>query len=205
MTKQKNYKLDIQFFTEGGEGGTAGAQATTQNNTSIDYGRIEEIVNKRTQSTTDSVLKGYLKEQGLTGDELTQAINNYKSQKSAQEQATRQEQENIKIENQQLKAQILNSNIDSKLTTLAANEKVNADKIPFLLKLVDRNNLANEKGEIDEAKCKEAIENVLKAFPDFKTTAQNNNGFHQIGGNGTNNNTNSVEDQLDAIFGIKKK
>lgn len=203
--KNKKFNLDIQFFAEGGDGGNAGAQATQANTSTIDYGKIEEIVNKRTQSTTDSVLKGYLKEQGLTGDELTQAVNNYKNQKAAQQQAAQQEQENMRQENQQLKAQILNSNIDSKLTALAGGEGVQAEKIPFLLKLVERKNLANDKGEIDEAKCKEAIGEVLKAFPDFKQNVQANNGFQQIGGQGTNTNTNSVDAQLDAIFGIKKK
>lgn len=80
MKKEKTYKLDIQYFAEGGQGGT-GAQVTQPNNTEIDYGKIEEIVNKRQQSTAESVLKGYLKEQGLTGDELNQAVNAYKNKK----------------------------------------------------------------------------------------------------------------------------
>ena len=46
---------------------------------------------------------------------------------------------------------------------------------------------------------------MLKAFPDFKNNEQANNGFQQIGGNGSNNNTNTVDARLDAIFGIKKK
>lgn len=204
MEKEMNYKLDIQRFAEGGEG-DSGAQENQANNQAIDYGKIEEIVNKRQQSTADSVLKGLLKEQGLTGDELTQAINAYKEQKVQAQKTAQQEQENMRLENQQLKAQILNSNIDSKLTALAGKEGVQAEKVPFLLKLVERKDLANDKGEIDEAKCKSAIENVLKAFPDFKANVQNNNGFQQIGGKGGNGQNNSVDDALDAIFGVKKK
>lgn len=200
----KKYQLDIQFFGEG-DGGSQGAQVTPTTAPTIDYGKIEEIVNKRQQSTADSVLKGYLKEQGLTGDELTQAINEFKNQKAQAQKNAQQEQENMKLENQKLKTQIINSNIDSKVTTLAVNDGVQAEKIPFLLKLIDRKDLVNDKGEIDEAKCKASIENVVKAFPDFKTTFQANNGFQQIGGNGSNSNSNSVDAQLDAIFGIKKK
>lgn len=110
----------------------------------------------------------------------------------------------MRLENQQLKAQILNSNIDSKLTSLAAKEGVQAEKIPFLLKLADRTGIANDKGEIDEAKAKSSLEAVLKAFPDFKATSQNNNGFQQIG-SPAGNNGDSIDDKLDAIFGIKKK
>lgn len=205
MKENLKHKLDLQFFADGGDGGDAGAQGTQPTTTTIDYGKIEEIVNKRSQSTADSVLKGYLKEQGLTGDELTQAINSFKNQKAEAQRTALQEQENMKLENQKLKAQILNSNIDSKMTALASTEGVQADKIPFLLKLVERN-VTNDKGEIDDAKCKASIDAVLKAFPDFKATVQNNNnGFQQIGGNGSNNNTNTVDARLDAIFGIKKK
>lgn len=203
--KNKKFKLDIQFFAEGGDGGNAGAQATQTNTSTIDYTKIEEIVNKRSQTSADSVLKGILKEQGLTGDELNQAVADYKNKKAEEKKTAKQEQDRIKLENEQLKAQILNSNIDSKLTALATTEGVKAEKIPFLLKLAERTNLSNDKGEIDDAKCKEAIDNVLKAFPDFKNNVQANNGFQQIGGNGSNNNTNTVDARLDAIFGIKKK
>lgn len=197
----KKFNFDIQFFGEGdGEG-----SGTTQTTPAIDYERIEQIVMKRSESTADSVLKGYLKQQGLTGDELEQAVKDYKNHKAQAKKDAETEHENMKLENQKLKEQILNSNIDSKLTSLATNEGVKADKIPFLLKLVDRTGLANEKGEIDEAKVKSSIENVLKAFPDFKTKDQNSNGFQQIGSNGSEDNNNPIDDKLDAIFGIKKK
>lgn len=209
-TKLK-YPLNIQLFTEpGGDGGAGnepGAQGGTnaQQNTQIDYGKIEEIVNKRSNSFGEGVLKNYLKQQGLTGDELDQAVASYKQQKSQAEQQKIQEQENIKLENQQLKAQILNSNIDSKLTSLAAAEGISADKIPFLAKLIERDGLADDKGNVLEVKVKEAINNVIKVFPDFKGSSSQQGGFQQIGGAGNQQQQSSTDDQLDAIFGIKKK
>lgn len=205
------YPLNIQLFAEpGGDGGAEnepGAQGGTnaQQNTQIDYGKIEEIVNKRSNSFGEGVLKNYLKQQGLTGDELDQAVASYKQQKSQAEQQKIQEQENMKLENQQLKAQILNSNIDSKLTSLAAANGVSADKIPFLAKLIDRNGLADDKGNVLEDKIKEAMNNVIKAFPDFKGSSSQQGGFQQIGGDGNQQQQSSTDDQLDAIFGIKKK
>lgn len=142
----------------------------------------------------------------MSGEELDQAVANYKSQKEQAAIQAQQEQENMKLENQRLKAQILNSSIDSKLSSLAAAEGINADKIPFLAKLIDRNGLADEKGNILEDKVKEAMNAVVKAFPDFKgNDQQNNGGFQQIGSSGSNQSTNTVDDKLDAIFGVKKK
>lgn len=204
------YPLNIQLFAEpGGDGGAGsdpGAQGGTnaQQNTSIDYEKIEQIVNKRSNSFGEGVLKNYLKQQGLTGDELDQAVASYKQQKSQAEQQKIQDQENMKLENQKLKAQILNSNIDSKLTSLAATEGVSADKIPFLSKLIDRNGLADDKGNVLEDKVKEAMNNVIKAFPDFKGSSSQQGGFQQIGGAG-NQQQSSTDEQLDAIFGVKKK
>lgn len=208
----KLFKLNLQLFAEpggegtgGGAGNEPGAQGGAQQTEPIDYGKIEEIINKRSSKTQDNVLIGYLKQQGLSGEELDQAVANYKNQKQQDAIRAKQEQENMKLENQKLKEQILNSNIDSKLASLAATEGINADKIPFLAKLIDRNGLADEKGSVIEDKVKEAMNTVLKAFPDFKgNNQQNDNGFQQIGSGGSDQNTNSVEDRLDAIFGVKK-
>lgn len=201
---------NLQLFAESGEGsgggdGGAGEQVTSTQNTQIDYSKIEEIVNKRSSQTSDSVLKGYLKQQGLSGEELDQAVNNYKTQKQQEELLKKQETENIKLENQQLKAQILNFNIDTKLTALAAGEGVSAEKIPFLAKLISRDGLADEKGNVLDDKVKEQIQEVLKAFPEMKGNSQQQGGFQQIGGAGNQQQTSTVDDQLDAIFGIKKK
>lgn len=209
----KLFKLNLQLFAEpggegtgGGAGNEPGAQGGTQQTGSIDYGKIEEIIDKHSSKTQDNVLIGYLKQQGLSGEELDQAVANYKSQKEQAAIQAQQEQENMKLENQRLKAQILNSNIDSKLSSLAAAEGINADKIPFLAKLIDRNGLADKKGNILEDKVKEAMNAVVKAFPDFKgNDQQNNGGFQQIGSSGSNQSTNTVDDKLDAIFGVKKK
>lgn len=204
---------NLQLFAEaGGEGsgGSAGGEPgasviTPTQAEQIDYSKIEEIVSKRSSQTSDSVLKGYLKQQGLSGEELDQAVNNYKTQKQQEELLKKQEAENIKLENQQLRAQILNSNIDAKLTALAAGEGVAAEKIPFLSKLISRDGLADEKGNVLDEKVKEQIQEVLKAFPEMKGNSQQQGGFQQIGGAGNQQQTSTVDDQLDAIFGIKKK
>ena len=204
--------LNLQLFgdnegPEGNEGSTMQSSGSDhQSSQGIDYSRIEEIINKRSNQAQDNVLKGYLKQQGLSGEELNQAVSNYKAQKEQAALQAQQEQENMRLENARLKAQILNSTIDNRLTALAAAEGVSADKIPFLAKLIDRNGLADEKGNVLDDKVKEAMNTVIKAFPDFKSAQSgNNSGFQQIGSGGSNQGTNSVDEQLDAIFGVKKK
>lgn len=204
------YPLDIQHFAEGGttESTASGAETSTNNssapNNSIDYDKIADIISKRSSSTEDSVLKGYFKQQGLNEEQMKEAITSYKETQANKANAEATRIANIEKENQTLKAQLLNEEIDKKVSEVASN--VDSAKLPFLLKLIDRNGLTNEKGEILEDKVKTAVETVLKAFPDFSKQTGTSSGFQPIGGNGSGANTaTETEAKLDAIFGIKKK
>ena len=105
-------------------------------------------------------------------------------------------------ENQRLKLQIQNIEIDKKISELA--EGVSAEKLPFLAKLIDRSKLLNDKGEIVEDSVKAAIEEVVKAFPDFKAQAgTTTQGFTKIGADGSNSKA-SLDDVLAKNFGVKK-
>ena len=202
------YPLDIQFFAgeEGGQqgdtvangGSTQGAQSTTQQSTSIDYDKIADVLEKRGAQAQNAALKGYLKEQGVSADEMEQAIKDYKANVEANKQAEANKQQELVNENATLKAKLMNINIDSKIATLA--EGISQEKLPFLNKLVDRSGLMNEKGEIDDDKVKEAINNVVKAFPDFKQS-QNASGVTKIGSDGNNTNA-TLDDQLRKNFGL---
>lgn len=211
MTKLFKYPLNIQLFAEGGDGeageGTPPTSPSTSATVEIDYGKIADAISKRTSATEESALKGYLKTQGLTGEELNQAAELFKQQKAEKEnQAALQAQTAIQ-ENAALKAQILNMNIDSKMNELALAQGIDASKVPFLAKLVDKSKLAKEDGSLaEEDVFKTEIENIVKAFPEIKSGASNGgqNGFQQIGGPGNNGNTHGVEEALNSIFGIKK-
>ena len=142
MEKQKFLLNNLQLFAEPGAGEGAdgggnepGAQVQQPQ---IDYEKMAEAIDKRTSQTTDNLLKGYLKQQGLTGEELNKAVNSFKQQKAQEETQKAQEHEQDKLRIKELEAQILNSNIDTTLSTLAAAEGISPDKVPFLAKLIDR-------------------------------------------------------------------
>lgn len=176
----------------------------TQNQT-IDYNALGQIIDKRVASTQDSVLKGALKSQyGLDGDELAEAVKAYKSQKEATKKAEAQQHQAIIDENARLKAQIQNDTIDKSLNALALKEGVPSEKMSFLSRLVSRDGLVGADGKVAEDKLKSALEDVLKAFPEFKTSASSGVvplvGANTNGSNGTTTNA-----ALNAIFGTGKK
>ena len=156
---------------------------------------------------TDSALKGYLKQQGLSGEQLDAAVNVYKAQQTQKEDEAQQAHKNAIEENKRLKAQILNSNIDVEISKQASDLGISAEKMAFLTRLVDRSKVTSEKGEVSTEAVKTELEAILKAFPDFKGPTQtNNNGFQRIGGDGAGGNLpNETDARLDAIFGIASK
>lgn len=61
-------------------------QSTSDSNTgssSVDYDKIADILNKRGTQAQYTALKGYLKERGVSSDEMDKAIKDYKAKKEA--------------------------------------------------------------------------------------------------------------------------
>lgn len=210
---QLHFPLDIQLFAEGegtqGGGQPAGQTATPPASSTapleINYDKLADVVSKRSTGTEEKVLQGYFKDQGLNPEQAKEAIHQYKQAQIAKQQQEAQALQQMQSENAQLKAQILNAQIDTKIAELAGSLGVQAEKVPFLNKLVDRTNAAKEDGTMHDENIKAAIEAVLKAFPEFKSTTQAG-GFQQIGGAAVQGASgNAIEDALDNVFGVSKK
>ena len=211
MKEVLKYPLHIQFFADDGaqpnngdgndnNGASPSAQGANSS-VSIDYDKIADVLDKRGSQAQYAALKGYLKEQGVSADEMDKAIKEFKDKKEADKQSKEKEQADMLAENQRLKLQIQNIEIDKKISELA--EGVSAEKLPFLIKVIDKKDMIKQDGSIDDEKVKSAIEEVLKAFPEFKSSQQSNSGFQQIGAK--SGDKAGIQDLLDQAFGIKKK
>lgn len=205
MKKFLRFPLNIQAFAEGdGDNGTQQSTSHMSGTPQIDYEKLAEVVSKRSAGTEDKVLQGYFKQQGLTQEDAAKAISEYKQAQAAKQQEEQNRIANMQQENEKLKAQILNADIDKKVAELAGTMGLQSEKVPFLCKLIDRTNAAAEDGKLKDDNIKSAIEDVVKAFPDFKSTTQSG-GFQQIGGGSQGAGGSGTDDALDAIFGITKK
>jgi len=205
MEEVLKFPLDIQTFAEGkGDNGTQTTTVQGNTGTSIDYDKLAEVVSRRSAGTEDKVLQGYFKQQGLTSDQAAEAIHQYKQAQATKQQEEQQRIANMQSENEKLKAQILNANIDQKVAELAGTMELQTEKVPFLCKLIDRTNATEKDGKLIDDNIKKAIEEVVTAFPDFKSTSRSG-GFQQIGGGSQGSGGSGIEETLDAIFGITKK
>lgn len=207
------YPMKLQLFAEGGnEGGNNNQQQEngSQQNQSFqfDYEKLANIVTGKQNLTEDKVLGGYFKQQGLTGDEVQQAINAFKEQKAKNTPDTTALQNDLAATNKALTDALVNNQAILEATALGLDVKA----IPYVLKMADFTSAVGADGKVNAEEVKKALEKVLTDVPALKGSSQNNDsnnnqqlGGFQIGGAGGNqNNQNNQEDMLRSIFGIKK-
>ena len=188
-----------------GDGGTQTAQQNqnTQQASApaIDYGKIQQMLDGTLAAKEDTALKAYFKQQGLSQQEVEQAIAAFKQQKAAntpdvgamQIQLT-QAQEAAK------QAQIQNAAI-----LVAVSMGIDAKTIPYILKMADLSQAVGQDGKVNEENLKAALNKVLEDVPALKPQASGTTGFIQVGAasSGTGQQANQA-DQLSSIFGNKK-
>lgn len=117
---RKTLPMNLQFFAEGGDGngdqnagsnnnGQAGQQSgqNNQQTAGVDYDKIQAMLDNATAKKENAVLKSYFQQQGLSEDEISQAIATFKQNK--QQQTEQQQNANANLQNEvQLHRRLLN-------------------------------------------------------------------------------------------------
>lgn len=177
-------------------------QQTEPNTTTptFDYDKLANLIAGKQTVTEDTVLKSYFKQQGLSADEMTQAINAFKETKAKNTPDVSALQNNLTAE----KSARLQAEINQSATLEAIKQGVNVNSIQYVLKMADFKDCVTEDGKINAEKLTNAIKTVLDDIPALKGAQQNNNngGIQKIGGDG-GNQAETTEDTLRSIFGIK--
>lgn len=177
-------------------------QPTPQGNPApaFDYDKLASLITGKQSVTEDTVLKSYFKEQGLSADEMKQAIGAFKEQKAKNTPDIAKMQSEVESANNAK----LTAEVNQSATLEAVKQGVDVASIPYVLKMADFSAVTAD-GEINAEKLTEAVKKVLDDIPAFKAKASENaGGVQKIGGDG-NGNKNLTEDALRGIFGIKSK
>ena len=143
----------------------------------IDYGKIEAMINKGTQQKENAILKSFFEQQGMTEDAVKIAISSYKAEQGKKAEEQKNAYATMQAENEQLKAQILQNNINAKATDIGLDMGVDKNAVGYLIKMADLSKAVNEKNEISEEAIKNAFEEVLKNVPALKASVNSNTGF----------------------------
>lgn len=208
--------MNIQFFAEGsGEGGEGNGNQNNAGNgngnqntggnqtTTYTQEQLDGIVNSRTARAEQSALRSFFQQQGMSENEVTQAINSYKEQRAK----NKPDLAGMQTQLAQEQSRNLQLTIENSATLQAVELGIDSKSIPYVIKMADFKDVVGENGTVDAEKVKAAINKVLEDVPALKPAGNgetNNQGFKPIGAPNNNNNQNQ-DDLLRGIFGIKKK
>lgn len=210
---RKTLPMNLQFFAEGGDGngdqnagsnnnGQAGQQGGQNNQQAagIDYDKIQSMLDTATAKKENAVLKSYFQQQGLSEEEVSQAIATFKQNK--QQQVEQQQNVNANLQNEVAKAHkaVEQAQIESTATRVAVELGFNVKTLSYVLKMADFSKARDTDGKISEENIKEALEQVLKDIPALKPDNGNNTGFQLGAPAGNTGQTN--EEALKKAFGL---
>ena len=176
----------------------------------IDYEKLASILDGRQKATEDSVLKGYFKEQGLTDEEMAQAVKSFKDAKEAE--AAKKESDYAGMQNRiaQMEQDVAAANkavtaakVENVVTVEAIKMGIAPKAIPYLTRMADLTDVGDSAGNISAEKVANALSKVLDDLPELKPSAQEQTGF-KVGMAEEKDTPATVEqDKLKAIFGVK--
>lgn len=192
--------MDLQYFTDGNGGAPGtngnGSQDGSQNagnSTGASYTQeqLDAIVEARETRATNAALRSFFSQQGMSSEEITQAIANYKTARAASQPNPEKLQQQLNEANKK--------NQQYEREKIASKKGVSADDMDYVLfkagKLVD-----------DKTDFSKALDHFLKENPRFS----GNSGSHMKVSFGSQNSGNegkpTVNAQInDAIRNVVRK
>lgn len=208
---KKRYQMNLRLFGHDPAGGggadpaAAGSQpqaASQQQNPAaapeFDYEKLAQIVAGKQTVTEESVLKGYFKQQGLSKEQVDQAIAAFKQQQAAAQPDV------AAIQQQAAQAQAMaqQAMVDKEATLAAIGLGIDAKTIPYVLKMADLSQVMGQDGKINEETLKDALNKVLEDVPALKPQAAGPTGFVQVGAASNGQQASASDDLLKKAFGL---
>lgn len=205
-------KMNLQFFAEPA-GGTDPGAGTTPPGTAqqtppgtgqqaaapqIDYSKIQQMLEGTLAAKEDTALKAYFKQQGLSQQEVEQAIAAFKQQKAASQPDVNALQTQI-AQAQTIAQQAM---LEKEATLTAISLGLDAKTIPYVLKMADLSQVMGQDGKVNDESMKNAINKVLEDIPALKPQPAGSTGFIQVGASGGSGQQAASNDALMKAFGL---
>ena len=189
--------MHLQFFADG-EDAQPPAEPDTQPQQAIqiDYDKLAQIVTGKQTAVEDTVLKGYFRQQGLSQEEMKQAIQAFKEQKAASQPDVNALQSQIKT----IQAEAQRAVMENEAVLEAVQLGIDAKTMPYVLKMADLSEAMGQDGKVDNEVLKNAINKVLEDVPQLKPSQEKQWGF-RVGGEGQQP-TGTDNEALKKAFGI---
>lgn len=170
------FPLDIQLFaddpTPAPNPEPSPAPVPSAQHPEIDYDKLASAIESRTSRKEEGIVKTYLREQGLSEDEMKEALKAYKETKANKAKEEQERINKIIRENNEYKKKELMVQVTSEAKTIAKELNVREDRFDKLMALCDQKDFMDDKGVINKEAIKKEMEKQLQDLPEFKTKKQ---------------------------------
>lgn len=168
------------------------------------FGKLDAILDKRTDGLAKSALKDNMKDNGIEESEIADIVKAYRQQKQTKADEQKQNLDNAQKTIAELQKQIADRDINDALTSEILDSGIDAKTLPYALKLCNRDVLG-EDGKPNSEKVKAEIAKVLSDFPMLKLASQGGKGFVPVGADETDSDKDKdeAESKLRKYFGLK--
>lgn len=207
---EKLLPYELQYFAadtgkegnEAGQGSTQGQQASGQQPSgttapAFDYDKLANIISGRQSVAEDTVLKNFFKQQGMSKEEMDQAINSFKEEKARNQPDV----EGLRIQAAEAQKMARQAEVEKEAVLEAMALGLEANTIPYLIRLADLSAVVGEDGKVNKEELKKALNGVLEDVPQLKPQKEENKGF-QIGSGGNAGQNQTTDDVLKKAFGL---
>lgn len=165
--------------------GSEGAGNASLHLSDTDYAKLEKLLAGGRQAKEDKTLASYFKEQGLSKDEVQQAIDAFKAERESRKPDVNALTSQLAAE----KVKTLEANVRIKAYELSEKLNVDTSKMSYVLKLADLSEVADKEGNISAEKLEEAVGKVLEELPELKKQEGSSSGFKpKVGSDGQGDN-----------------
>lgn len=165
------------------------------------FAKLDAILDKR----SDGIGRRALVDNGIAEAEAKEIVAAYRQQKGAAAQRQADAMSALEAENAQLKAQMLESRLQTEAMSQAGTLGVAAETMPYLLRLADLSGAVDDKGEIQAEAVTEALNKVLTDIPALKQTKEQARGFVPVGGDGKDRQSAEADDRMRSWFSLPPK
>jgi hypothetical protein len=159
----------------------------------------DKEMNDISKKNSDKAVSKFMKELGITDVEKAKAI-----LKTAAEEEEKNKSVDEKTQEALKKAEkatlaAMNKTIENALL----RKKVDDGKVTRASRLVNKENIIDENGEIDENKLSSEIEAIIKEFPELIPTTDNSKVGFKVGGDGKQDKPEDEVSKMRKVMGLK--
>lgn len=175
----------------------------------IDMEEAARIAGERSERAERAALAAYYRKQGLTEEEVTQAIEAFKTDKAARLEAEKNDLTALqrRVEEYERKESEILRKANRRLVRVEAKEQaialgVRVDRSDYAIRLADLSKVeVDENGQVDETAVREALEQILNDFPELKVASSSEDGHgFKLGSPGQKQQLGTSK-QIASIFG----